>query len=155
MKATYIEYYFSKGFRWTFGIVLGALALSALVMGHFNAWIVATPLFIAGISTIRYVTIIDREARIVVDRTEILRFAVKSDYIRFAHIYRIRLDKQKQGYMANSRSRSRQVDFNEYTATIETDKKEVELLRSNNYQEFIEKLNIFATEIDVPIERTF
>jgi hypothetical protein len=68
----------------------------------------------------------------------------------------IRLDKERHTYTANSRTRDHQTDYNEYIGTLEFDQgKSVELMRNVEYQPIVEELKKLASQLSLPLERTF
>lgn len=148
--------YFSEALKWT--IVFGSVLISGyLIYAAHHQWIIFFLLVISLISfSTKYVLEVDTEKKQIIDSFYFLWIRTKSEEIKFNELNCIRIDKQRHIYNANTRSRDRQADFNEYIATLEYDRdKSVELERKMEYQSFAEEMKSLAGQLGIPINRTF
>ncbi|MEQ8927225.1 MAG: hypothetical protein RLO81_15495 [Fulvivirga sp.] len=155
MKTSYTTDYFSTEFKIIIGISFLATSFIITHFGFSNLWYVLILILFGITATMKYQLSVDTQSKIITDATKILGQNVKKYEYRYKELRAIRLDKENEGYTANSRSRERQVNFTMYTASIITDKEDVEILTSSNYKSFSEKLKQFADELNLEIQRSF
>ena len=156
MTAKLENNYFSDPLKWT--VVIGSL-LSAgyLFYAEHHQWVVLLLFLISIILfSTRYVLLVDTDRKIIHDSFYFIWIKVKFEEFKFDDLHGVRMDKQRHIYNATTRSRVRQADFNEYIATLEFDDgKSVELERAMEYESFAERMKQFATELKIPINRTY
>lgn len=104
---------------------------------------------------LKYELEVDKKAKEIRDSFQLFSLPIRRKVYPFKQLKEIRLDKEAQGYSANTRSRERQVKYNEYTASIITDTDEVTILNSTDYNYFAEKLKEFAQDLNLSITRSF
>ncbi|MEQ9167266.1 MAG: hypothetical protein RLO12_13495 [Fulvivirga sp.] len=156
MKAKLTEFYFSESMKWISTIALIAGNSILIIYTDYNYFITISLLFIPFLFTSKYEISIDKSTSVIEDTFSTLGIKIKSDRVEFKELQGIRVDKEKQSYTANTRSRVRQVTFNEYTATLEYDgDKELELSRSSDYEEFAAHVYPFAEQLDLGIRKTY
>lgn len=156
MKAKLTEFYFSESMKWISTIALVAGNSVLIVYAGYNYLITISLLFIPFLFTSKYEISVDKSTSVIEDTFCTLGIKIKADKYEFKELLGIRFDKEKQSYMANTRSRSRQVTFNEYTATLEYDgDKELELSRNSDYEEFAAHIYPFADQLDLGIRKTY
>ena len=156
MKITIEDYYFSAGLKWTFAVVnVGLCFYSAVYTSLFWVPFVLILLSLITFST-KYSLIIDPNKKEIIDSFQFLWLTTKSDSTSFNTLERITVGKERHTYSAESRSRSRTVDFNEYIGKLEFDGgKSIELKRSVNYQDFAEQIRSIAEKINLEVERLY
>jgi hypothetical protein len=154
-KSTLEESYFSETLKWT--VTLGGLMLSAYLIAKTGyAWIT---IFLVLLSLIlfstKYILQIDAGEKLITDSFQVLWIKSKTRKFVYHELKCIRLDRQRHVYTANSRARTAQTDFNEYIGTLEYDGSSIELLRKVSYEPFAEEMKRIASELQIPIHRTF
>ena len=156
MKITIEDYYFSAGLKWTFAVVnVGLCFYSAVYTSLFWVPFVLILLSLITFST-KYSLIIDPNKKEIIDSFQFLWLTTKSDSTSFNTLERITVGKERYTYSAESRSRSRTVDFNEYIGKLEFDGgKSIELKRSVNYQDFAEQIRSIAEKMNLEVERLY
>lgn len=156
MKAKLTEFYFSESMKWISTIALIAGNSILIIYTDYNYFITISLLFIPFLFTSKYEISIDKSISVIEDTFSTLGIKIKSDRVEFKELQGIRVDKEKQSYTANTRSRVRQVTFNEYTATLEYDgDKVLELSRNSDYEEFAVRVYPFAEQLDLGIRKTY
>ncbi|MEQ8241906.1 hypothetical protein [Fulvivirga sp.] len=156
MKAKLTEFYFSESMKWISTIALIAGNSILIIYTDYNYFITISLLFIPFLFTSKYEISIDKSTSVIEDTFSTLGIKIKSDRVEFKELQGIRVDKEKQSYTANTRSRVRQVTFNEYTATLEYDgDKVLELSRNSDYEEFAAYVYPFAEQLDLGIRKTY
>lgn len=156
MKASLTEFYFSETMKWISTIALIAGNSILIIYTDYNYFITISLLFIPFLFTSKYEISIDKNESLVDDSFSTLGIKIKSDKLGFKKLHGIRIDKEKHSYTANTRSRVRQVTFNEYIATLEyDDDKELELSRHSDYDDFASQIYPFAEQLDLGIRKTY
>ncbi len=156
MKANLNENYFSEAMKWMSTIIIIGGNSVLMVYTDYNLVFAITFLFIPILFTSKYEIEIDKNEGIVDDAFVILGVKLKSNKKEFKELKGIRIDKEKHSYTANTRSRVRQVNFNEYTATLEYDNGQaLELTRNSDYKEFEAHIFPFAATLDLEIYKSF
>ncbi|QSE97068.1 hypothetical protein [Fulvivirga lutea] len=155
MKATYTTDYFSTEFKIIIGITILVGGFFIVHLGYNPIWHVFLALLLGVIASTKYELSVDSNAKTIIDATKVLGLYLKKREFNYNLLKAISLEKENERYTANTRSRSRQVEFNMYTASIITDKEEVEIFTSSNYKSFSEKLKQFANELNLDIQRSF
>jgi hypothetical protein len=148
--------YFSDALKWT--IVIGSTLVSGyLVYAAHHQWIILLLLSISMIPpSTKYVLEVDTEKKSIIDSFYFLWIKIKSEEIKYHTLIGIRLDKQRHIYNASSRTRDHQADFNEYIGTLEYDNNQsVELQRKTEYQSLGDKMKSLASQLAIPVNRTF
>lgn len=155
MKSTLEEYYFSETLKWTFAI--GSAMVSAyLIVKTGYAWISIFLILVSLITfSTKYFIEVDTSQKMITDSFQVLWVKNKTRKFVYHQLKCIRLDKQHHAYTANSRARTAQTDFNEYIGTLEYDGSSIELTRKVNYEAFAEMMKRMASELQIPINRTF
>jgi hypothetical protein len=148
--------YFSDTLKWIVLVASTLISGYLLYVAH-HQWIIFFLLTFSLISiSTRYLLEIDSSNKRIIDSFYILWIRTKSTTINFQTLNCIRLEKQRHVYNAGSRSRDRQADFNEYIATLEYDNdKSVELERKMEYQLLAEEMKSLASQLGIPVNRTF
>ena len=156
MKIILEDYYFSAGLKWTFAVVNVALCFyTAVYTSLFWVPFVLILLSLITFST-KYSLVIDPDKKEIVDSFQFLWLITKSESTTFNTLERITVGKERYTYSAESRSRSRTVDFNEYIGKLEFDGgKSIELKRSVNYQDFAEQIRSIAEKMNLEVERLY
>jgi hypothetical protein len=154
-KSTLEESYFSETLKWT--VTLGCLMLSAYLIAKTGyAWIT---IFLVLLSLIvfstKYILQVDVGEKLISDSFQVLWIKSKTRKFVYHELKCIRLDRQRHVYTANSRARTAQTDFNEYIGTLEYDGSSIELVRKVSYEPFAEEMKRIASELQIPIHRTF
>ncbi|MEQ8477764.1 hypothetical protein [Fulvivirga sp.] len=156
MKAKLTEFYFSESMKWISTIALIAGNSILIIYTDYNYFITISLLFIPFLFTSKYEISIDKSTSVIEDTFSTVGIKIKSDRVEFKQLQGIRVDKEKQSYTANTRSRVRQVTFNEYTATLEYDgDKVLELSRNSDYEAFAAHVYPFAEQLDLGIRKTY
>jgi hypothetical protein len=155
LKSTLEEYYFSETFKWT--LAIGSVIVSTyLIVKTGYAWISILLILVSVIAfSTKYLFEIDMSQQLIIDSFQLLWIKTKTRKFVYHELKCIRLDKQHHSYTANSRARTAQTDFNEYIGTLEYDGSSIELTRRVNYEDFAEEMKRMATELQIPIKRTF
>ncbi|MBL6446672.1 hypothetical protein JMN32_10140 [Fulvivirga sp. 29W222] len=152
MKTRFVDYYFSAGLRWTLALGSAVLIIYNLVnnkTGFFDLILVVANLI--AFST-KYDLTVDNDKKEINDSFKFLWISVKKDLVNFQTLNRIIVRKEKNAYMANSRSRSRQVSYNEYIGSLEYDNgKTIELSRSIDYDSFTAEMKSVAGKLKLEI----
>jgi len=155
LKSTLEEYYFSETLKWTVAIASVAIS-SYLVVSSEYAWISIFLVLASVISfSIKYQLTIDTSQKLITDTFQVLWIKSKTRKFVYHELKCIRLDRQRHVYTANSRARTAQTDFNEYIGTLEYDGSSIELVRKVSYEPFAEEMKRIASELQIPIHRTF
>lgn len=142
--------------KWVSTIIIVAVNSVLLVYTDYNLLFALSSLLILILFTAKYEIAIDKKEGIVDDAFLIMGLKIKSKKYDFKEIKGIRVDKEKHSYTANSRSRVRQVSFNEYAATLEYDAdRELELSRNSDYDDFAAHIYPFAEQLDIGIRKTY
>jgi hypothetical protein len=150
------DHYFSATLKWT--VLIGSvLAGGYLIFTGNHEWVVLILVVLSLVLfSTHYLLEIDTEKKVIHDSFYLLWIRTHSEEFRFSTLNCIRLDKERHTYTANSRARDHQTDFNEYIGTLEYDQgKSVELMRNEDYQPIAEELKKLASQLSVPLERTF
>ncbi|MTI38435.1 hypothetical protein [Fulvivirga lutimaris] len=156
MKASLTEFYFSETMKWMSSIALIAGNVVLIIYAGYGFLITISLLFIPFLFTSKYEISIDKNESVVDDSFSTMGIKIKSDKQEFKELKGIRIDKEKHSYTANTRSRVRQVNFNEYIATLEyDDDKELELSRNSDYDDFSSQVYYFAEQLELNIRKTF
>jgi hypothetical protein len=150
------ENYFSDTLKWT--IIIGSVGIGGyLWFMNSYLWVIIILVLVTLVSvSTKYSIVIDTEQKLITDSFYLLWFKTQSEKFNFNTVQGIRLDKQRHSYNANTRSRDRKADFNEYIATLEYDQhKSIELARNTEYQAVAEKMIQVADQLHCSINRTF
>ena len=156
MSAKLQENYFSDTLKWTVTIV-SALISGYLIIRAGNPLVIFILVFISVMMfSTKYVLEVDTNKKLILDSFYIFWIRTKSEQFKFNTLNRIRLDKERVTYIANSRIRDRQADFNEYIGTLEYDHgKSIELERKMEYESLATEMKHIAGQLNIPIDRTF
>ena len=156
MTARLDKNYFSEALKWIV-VSVSILVGSFLIFTGSYEWIIFFLLIISLISfSTRYSMIIDTQKKVIIDSFYFLWIRIQSEEFSFHILKCIRMDKQRHVYTANSRTRDRQADFNEYIGTLEYDQgKSVELIGGMEYLLIAEEMKRIAGQLNLPVERTF
>ncbi len=153
-RVTFREDYFSTTFKWIGAIA--CFAIGVLSVKYALAWMVAPMLILIVIFFTTYnEIIIDVAKGIATDSSIILGVTTRKETQHFTSMKRIRVDKNKHGYTANSRARTAQTDFFEYVGTLELDSGELELTRALSYSDFSDRIQMLSADLNISAERTF
>lgn len=146
--------YFSNSFKWMASgvcVLIGALA----IWNSYN-WVSAPMLILITIFFTTYSEIeIDLAKGIAKDSFFFFWIPTQEETKQFKSLIRIRYDKQRHSYTANSRARTAQVKFSEYVGTLEMDTGQLELIREVDYERFSERIKTLATDLNIPVEHNF
>lgn len=153
-KIIFRDDYFSAPLKWS--VADGCVLLSVFAILYSYNWVTAVAILLVVMLFTTYNEIeIDLPKGLIKDSFLFFWIPTREDVLHFKSLKKIRVDKQRQGYTANSRSRTTQVKFNEYVAVLELDAGELEILRSVNFEEFSENIQNLANKLSIPVERTF
>lgn len=143
--------YFSKGLKYlTPALFLGGAYLMTTPNWVFGIIIV---ILAAIILTTKYVTTIDLYGKQYNDYLSLLGIAWNKSSEKFNAIEKIIVTKGNHAYSANTRSRSRQVNFSDYTGTLVFDQnRTLDLLTKNDKHELLVGVKPLAVFLKVEIE---
>jgi hypothetical protein len=151
---TFKEDYFSVPLKW----IGAAVGIVIVVIGilYLQNWAIAlaVPVVVMLFTTYNEIEI-DVVKGTIKDSFLFFWIPTSEEILQFKSLIKIRIDKQRQGYTANSRARTAQVKFNEYVGVLEFDSGELEILRSVNFEEFSVSVRDLASKLDIPVDRTF
>lgn len=150
MKKVVIPY-FSNGIKYTTPL-LGGGAAYLIFVGH-PLWAGLLILLGAIILTTAYVTEIDPAKREYRDYLSVMGFAVDEERSSYIAIQKIIITKKNHSQMLNSRSRSRQLDWSMFTATIVFDNDQtLDLLTRNERSKLLTEIKPFAETLKTDVE---
>ena len=116
-------------------------------------WILVSFLLCLIILTAKYVTEIDLEKKECNDYLSIVWIPFDQEVLKFNSLYRIVIVKANHSQMLNSRSRSRQLDWESFTGTLLfDDNKTLDLLTRNDKHDLLKDLKEFADCLKVEVE---
>lgn len=156
MNVKLVDNYFSETLKWT--IIIGSLPASVyfIFIESYEWTILPLIIIVLLVISTKYSLTIDTDRKTIIDSFYILWIKVRSEKITFSTLNRIRLDKERHIYNANTRSTDRQVDFNEYIGTLEYDYgRSYELARKMEYQDIAEMMKSVADQLGISMVRTF
>ncbi len=143
--------YFHVGLKYTTPFFIG-LGIYLAIIGY-SIWTAILALVALIILTTNYVTEIDFNKKEYRDFLSFLGFAFDEEKNKFKSVNKIVIVKENHSQMLNSRSRSRQLDWASFTATLILDgNKTLNLITRNNKKELVEGLLDFAKFLNVNIE---
>ena len=133
-------------------LLIFGLAIYTLTIGSLT-WAGVLTLLGVIILTTKYVTVIDLDKKEYRDFLSLLWIPVEEERTKFKKLDKIVITKDSHSQMLNSRSRSRQLDWASFTATlIADDRHSLDLLTRTNKKELIKGLKEFADFLRVEIE---
>lgn len=143
--------YFHKGLKFTTPIFFGS-GIYLIYLNHplWGVLVVMTGLIIL---TTRYVTEINLKTKVCRDYLECLSFSFDEEIKDLKRIDHIVITKGDYSQMMNTRSRSRQLDWVDYTGTLLFENNQtLTLLTKNNKEDLIKGLKEFADFLQVGVE---
>lgn len=148
---TIIIPYFPTGLRYTTPLLL-ALGIYTWTIG-LPVWTGILILLAVIILTTKYVTEINLQKKEYRDFLSFLWIPFQEEKIIFNKIDKIVIRKDNHSQMLNSRSRSRQLDWSSFTATLITDENTaLDLLTHTDKRELIKGLKQFVDLLRVGVE---
>lgn len=149
------EHYFPTGMRAVtligyFGLLIAYVIyeLSPITIGI--ALMIALP-----VVGLKYQLSVIADKKELHDCFQLFSLNLKKKVYSYGSLLHIRIDKESQGYSANTRSRERQVRYNEYSASLVTDTDEVAISSSTEYRSFADKVSEFARDLKLEVTRSF
>ncbi len=143
--------YFHFGIKWATPVIVAA-SVYAWYVGY-PYWILVSFLLCVVIFTSEYVTKIDLEKKECIDYLSIIWIPFDQEVLRFNSLDRIVIVKDNHSQVLNSRSRSRQMDWESFTGTLLTDEgKTLDLLTKNDKLDLLKGLKEFAKYLNVNVE---
>jgi hypothetical protein len=143
--------YFPAGLKYAAPFILGA-GIYLWTIGYPGWTLVATLLAIILLTT-NYVTEISLDKKEYRDYLSFLWIPVKEERSKFNAIEKIIIRKENHAQMLNTRSRSRQIDWQSFTGTLLLDgNKSLDLLTKTDKKELIKGLKAFSAYLKVDVE---
>jgi len=142
--------YFPLGLKYATPLVFGAGIYLAFI-GYFG-WCIVLILLVVVILTTNYVTEINLTDKKYNDYLSLLWIPLNEETNGFNSLDRIVVRKGNYSQMLNTRWRSRQLDWSDYTATLIMDNGTLDLLTRNSKKELMGGLKEFADLLKVGVE---
>jgi len=142
--------YFHKGLKYVTPLIFAA-GIYLLIIAY-PVWGVVLLLSCAIILTTKYVTEINLKGKYIKDYTFLLGMHLDEDLKRLDNPDRIVITKGDYSQMLNTRWRSRQLDWVDYTGTLIFDGDTLALLTRNEKHDLVKELKEFAEFLQVGIE---
>jgi hypothetical protein len=143
--------YFSKGMKYFTPVPVGGAAY-LIFIGH-PIWAGILILLAVMILTTQYVTEIDPDKKEYRDYFSFLSFNLDEEKSSFTTIDKIIITKENHSHMLNSRSRSRQLDWSMFTASLVLDgDKKLDLLTRNERADLLKEVKGFAEALKTEVE---
>ena len=144
--------YFSVAFKWVVSLLLFATAVYLAVIGY-APWIIILLALVIIILTTCYVTEIDLQQKKYRDYLFFLGFCLNEDLKKFQRLDKIVITKGNYSQNATTRSRSRQLDWSDYTGTLLVDDDgALDLLTESRKVDLIKGLKVFVEFLKIDVE---
>jgi hypothetical protein len=143
--------YFPSGLKYAAPFILG-VGIYLWTIGY-PGWTITTTFLAIILMTTNYVTEISLEKKEYRDYLSFLGIPVEEETSRFNVIEKIIIRKENHAQMLNTRSRSRQIDWQSFTGTLLFDEnKSLDLLTKTDKKELIKGLKAFSIYLKVDVE---
>jgi hypothetical protein len=142
--------YFHVGLKYTTPLIFGAGVY--LISIGYRAWGVIVILVGLIILSTKYVTEFNLKGKYIKDYVSFLGLELDEELKRVERLDRIVVTKGNYSQMINTRSRSHQLDWVDYTGTLIFDDGEVTLLTKNEKHDLLKGLKEFAEFLQVGVE---
>lgn len=148
--------YFSDSFKWTF--LVFSIIISGYIIFKFNFYILSLVCLIVNLLffSSKYYFSVDTSSKQITDGFKLLGVIINSEKYSYNQLQKIALEKERMGYSANTRSRTRQVKYNEYHSELYFDgDNKLEIDRSIEYKKFYSEQLELAEQLKIPLEKLF